>query len=132
MKPEVACIDIWNRSKNVFNGEPFVEEVKANISKYTKSDWAEMAEEARSLMIDIGHAAVNGYDIESNESEILFDRLIEHMNTWFFKVDKNYLIKTSPLLIMDPDHASFFNKFGDRTNLYIYRLVNRYMDKVEG
>jgi len=130
MKSEATCLDIWNKAKTVLD-DAFVEEVRVNISEYTKSDWAEMAEEARSLMTDIGNAAINGYDIESNESEMLFDRLIEHINTWFFKVDKNYLIKTSPLLIMDPDHASFFNKFGNGTNLYIYRLVNRYIDKVE-
>jgi hypothetical protein len=130
MKSEATCLDIWNKAKTVLD-DTFVEEVRVNISEYTKSDWAEMAEEARSLMTDIGNAAINGYDIESIESEILFDRLVEHMGR-FFKVDRSITQSLAISCILDKDYILFFNNYGDGSNLYLYRLVNRYMDKVDG
>ncbi len=124
---EITCLHLWKDWSTTQPDSPYVIEAQERISKYSREDWVAMAEEAKVMIQNMGDKVNNNLGEFSEED---FDRLCNHLQDWFFKIDKNIMDDLAFSSIFDKDFISFLNKYGDGLNLYLYRMCQRYSAKL--
>ncbi len=129
MNKEITCLHLWKAWLGDEPDSKYVIEAQERIAQYSREDWAEMAEEAIVMVSDMGNTVKNNLG-ELTEQD--FDRLCDHLQDWFFEVDKAIIDKLSFSAIFNQDYISFLNKYGDGLNLYLYRMCKKYSYKLAG
>jgi hypothetical protein len=132
MNKEINCRHLWNQWAYFSPEDENVLEAKKRMSGFSKKDWNTMSEEITAIMNDIVDIVKNkNADVELPESEAIFDRLFNHINTWFINVNKSYVEAAANNSILNKDWKDFFSKYGDGANLYFYKLSHRYLHKIK-
>ena len=129
MNSEVTCLQLWKAWLGDEPDNQYVLEAQNRIAQYSREDWVEMAEEAIVMVSDMGNKVKNNLG-EFTEQD--FDRLCDHLQDWFFKVDQEAIERLAFASIFIPDYVSFLNKYGDGLNLYVYRMCKKYSYKMAG
>ena len=126
MNEEVTCLQLWKI--DAYNGQTdsYVLEAQENLKQYAKQDWAVMGEEARQMIEHMTDKVKASQEFSEED----FDRLCSHLEGWFFKVDRTIMDNLALCALFDPNYISFFNKYTDGLNIYVYKMVKRYSHKL--
>ena len=113
MENKVTCLYLWKRWEKEYPHSSKVVEAQRRIANYEKSHWQDMITDATLVIDKLKYLVVNNIDIDSIEAIDALDYLGEHINTYFFEPDMEYLVTMNFLLRVDRDYVKFFNGFQD-------------------
>ena len=110
---KVTCLYLWKRWEKEYPHSSKVVEAQRRILNYEKADWQNMITDASVVIDKLSYLVVNNIDSDSIESSQALDYLGEHVSTYFFEPDMEYLVTMNFLLRADRDYIRFFNGFQD-------------------
>jgi hypothetical protein len=126
MNEEVTCLQLWKNWSSKIPNDPYVLEAQERMKQYSRQDWVAMAEEATKMIEHMTHKLNNSQEFSEED----FDRLCSHLGDWFFKVDETIIRNLALCSLLDKDYISFFNKYADGLNTYVYAMLKQYSYKV--
>ena len=129
MRREISCNYLWKKwESNDPNGKQVLQ-ARDKINNYSKKNWDDMVIDAQETMHRIGLLIDNSVDIRSKESEDAFDKLLDHVDKYFFTVDKDYVDKLYLATFFDKDYVKFFDQFKPGMANKILELIDAYPTK---
>lgn len=129
MSREVSCNYLWKKwETNDPNGKQVLQ-AKNRMNNYSKKDWDDMVIDAKETMHRIGLLIDNEVDIKSKESEDALDKLLNHVDKYFFTADKDYVNKLYFATFFDKDYVVFFDQFKEGMSNKILELIDTYPEK---
>jgi hypothetical protein len=126
MDEEVTCLQLWKNWSYKVPNDPYVLEAQERMKQYSRQDWVVMAEEATKMIEHMTDKLKNSQQFSEED----FDRLCSHLEDWFFKVDRSVIANLALCSLLDKDYISFFNKYADGLNTYVYNMLKQYSYKV--
>lgn len=126
MSEEVTCLQLWKYWLSKVPNDPYVLEAHEKMKQYSKQDWASMGEEATDMMERMVDSVKNSQKFLEDD----FDRLCAHLEQWFFKLDRPAIEHLALCARFDDGYISFFNKYADGLNMYVYNMIKQYSHKL--
>ena len=124
MVDKVTCLYLWRRWEKEYPHSSKVVEAQNRILNYEKSDWQDMITDATVVIDKLKHLVINNIDVDSIEAIDALDYLGEHIDTYFFEPDMEYLVTMNFLLRVDRDYIKFFNGFQDGLARKLANMIN--------
>lgn len=108
---KVNCSYLWQTWSKENPNSRHVIEAKSRMSKYKKTDWQDMILDAETAIDKLKFLVTENIDPKSDIAQESLDYLNNHINKYFFNVDKEYITIMAFTLRCNKDHRTFFDAF---------------------
>jgi hypothetical protein len=126
---KITCNHLWKKSeKNLFD-QPNIIEAQKRMKSYSKDDWENMVIDAKKVVEGISLLIKENIDIKDPRSEKAFQKFLDHVSEYFFKVDKIYMRQLYFAILSDKEHRIFFDQFHEGMSIKILKLIETYPEK---
>lgn len=124
-----SCTQLWN----TFTWEPeFEQRINARMATYTKDDWQNMKTEAEGVIKLFLDAYNANLPVDSEEAIFAAKEQRDHISKWFDYVDMEHykwIVTAAKIKGEIYGEKSFFNKYANGLNVYMYESVISYYNK---
>jgi hypothetical protein len=126
---KITCNYLWKQwEKNDPRGYQVLQ-AQERIRSYSKKDWEDMAADAKHAMNEISLLIDKNIDVKDPRSELAFQKLLDHVQEYFFEPNKDYVEKLYILTLLSKDYIQFFDQFRDGMSIKILELIDAYPEK---
>lgn len=128
---KVNCSYLWQTWSKENPNSRHVIEAKSRMSKYKKTDWQDMILDAETAIDKLKFLVTENIDPKSDIAQESLDYLNNHINKYFFDVDKEYIAIMAFALRYNKDHRTFFDAFQPGLTDKMILLVDERLKSVD-
>jgi hypothetical protein len=126
---KITCNHLWKKGEMENPGHANVIEAQKRIRAYSKDDWQNMVIDAQEVVEEMSLLIKENVDVKDPRFEKTFQKFLDHVSEYFFKVNKEYKYQLYSSILSDKEYRIFFDQFHEGMSVKILRLIEAYPEK---